>query len=92
MRLERIGALKIDGQPISQSESQGEGKNLVSTDYVYFGGYPTAIKHSYRPVIQTGFEGCIDEVIFQETSVDLTKNVRAFGVVNGCPVKVSFMN
>ncbi|XP_011495348.1 PREDICTED: laminin subunit alpha [Ceratosolen solmsi marchali] len=87
LRLERIGALKVDGKQMGQSESQGQGKNLISSDYVYFGGFPTSIQHSYKAVTQIGFEGCIDEVVFLETSIDLTKNVQAFGVMNGCPVK-----
>jgi hypothetical protein len=74
---------------MGQSESQGQGKNLISSDYVYFGGFPTSIQHSYKAVTQVGFEGCIDEVVILETSIDLTKNVQAFGVMNGCPIKVN---
>lgn len=87
-RFEKIGALKVDGIALNHTENRGDGKNLVSTDYVYFGGYPPSIKHPYKAVTQIGFEGCIDEVTFQETSVDLTKNVQAFNAVSGCPVKV----
>ncbi|XP_031783644.1 laminin subunit alpha [Nasonia vitripennis] len=86
-RLGKIGALKMDGIALNNTNSKGEAINLVSTDYVYFGGYPPSIKHSYKPVTQIGFEGCIDDVTFQETSVDLTKNVQAFNAVSGCPTK-----
>lgn len=86
-RLERVAALKVDNRDKGQSASQGENVILSTTDYVYFGGYPP-IKHTYKSVTQVGFEGCIDEVRFQETSVDLTKNFNATGVVSGCPVKV----
>ncbi|XP_014209765.1 laminin subunit alpha isoform X2 [Copidosoma floridanum] len=85
-RLDRIGALKVDDFG-SQNQTQGEGKNLVSTDYIYFGGYPPSIPHPYKGATQVGFEGCIDEVQFQETTADLTKNIQASGVVSGCPVK-----
>ncbi|KAL7292410.1 hypothetical protein TKK_0013999 [Trichogramma kaykai] len=87
LRLERIGVLKIDGEQISQLEAPGESKNLVSNDYVYFGGHLPTSTHPYKTVTQIGFEGCIDEVSMQEIVVDITKNLQAYGVVAGCPIK-----
>lgn len=53
---------------------------------MFFGGYP--IQHPYKHVTQVDFDGCIDDVQIINTPVDLSRNLKAFGVLPGCPVKV----
>ncbi|XP_066588247.1 laminin subunit alpha [Prorops nasuta] len=86
-RLGKIGLLKIDGQMVAKGEVGGEGKSLVAPDHIYFGGYLPNESHMFKPVTNLGFDGCIDNVVILETSVDLSRNVQAFGVVPGCPVR-----
>ena len=88
LRQHQKGNLKIDGKIVSKHDGSDEFKSLNSGDHLYFGGYPPNLTHQYPTVTQKGFEGCIDDVIIHETSVDLSKNVQAFGVAPGCPVKV----
>lgn len=86
-RLEKIGVLEIDGVLVAKDESEGRGTTLVTTDHIYVGGYPPNIRHSYRTVSNVGFEGCIDEVVILDTTVNLSRNLQAFGVMAGCPVR-----
>jgi len=88
LRLDRMGVLKVDGHKVGADEAEGNAKTLASSDHIYFGGYPPNAKHPYQPVTNNGFEGCIDNVVILDTSVDLTRNVQAFGVMPGCPVRV----
>ncbi|XP_035729977.1 laminin subunit alpha-like isoform X2 [Vespa mandarinia] len=87
LRFEKIGVLKIDGKMVARDEAKGSTKTLLSLDYIYFGGYPPNAKHPYKPVTNDGFEGCIDDVVILDTSVDLSSNIQAFGVMPGCPVR-----
>lgn len=90
LRLGRTGVLKIDGDKIVFVEDKdGVAKHLASSDHIYFGGYPPNARHQYQSVTNNGFEGCIDDVVILETSIDLTRNVQAFGVMPGCPIRVS---
>ncbi|XP_034947491.1 laminin subunit alpha [Chelonus insularis] len=86
-RFENIGVLEIDGKVVAKSDGDERGKTLISLDHIYFGGYPPNLRHPYASVAKTGFEGCIDEVVILDTSVDLTRNLQAFGVMPGCPVR-----
>lgn len=88
LRQERKGVLKVDGHSVVSKEAKGTITTLISSDHIYFGGYPPNAKHPYQPVSNSGFEGCIDNVIIRDISVDLTRNVQAFGVMPGCPVRV----
>lgn len=88
LRFEKTGVLKMDGVDVVKSKAEGNTKNLVSSDNIYFGGYPPNAKHPYEPVTNQGFEGCIDDVVILDTIVDLTRNIQAFGVVPACPVRV----
>lgn len=88
LRLDRSGVLKVDGHKVGNIEAVGTAKALSSTDHIYFGGYPPNAKHPYQSVTSNGFEGCIDNVVILDTSIDLTRNVQAFGVIPGCPVRV----
>ena len=88
LRYEKAGVLKMDGMDVAKRKAEGNNKNLVSSNNIYFGGYPPNAKHPYEPVTNEGFEGCIDEVVILDTIVDLTRNIQAFGVVPACPVRV----
>lgn len=87
-RFHQKGKLRIDSKDAAQSNGSDDFKSLMSVDHLYFGGYPPILTHQYPNVTQKGFEGCIDDVLIGETSVHLSENVQAFGVVPGCPVKV----
>lgn len=89
LRFEKTGLLEIDRVRLAQVEAPGNTKTLISTDYIYFGGYPPSTKHPYKYITNNSFEGCIDNVQILETLVDLNYNIHAFGVMPGCPVKVS---
>lgn len=88
IRQDTRGALKIDDHTVASRQEQGTTKPLATSDHIYFGGYPPNVKHHYHTVTNSGFEGCIDDVVILDTSVDLTHNVQAFGVMPGCPVRV----
>lgn len=88
LRYEKSGVLKVDGANVVKSKAKGNGRNLISSDNIYFGGYPPNAKHPYKPVTNEGFEGCIDEVFIFDTIIDLTRNIQAFGVIPGCPIRV----
>lgn len=85
-RYQKKGELKIDDVVIGRDEADGERVFLEVTNNIYFGGYPN--KHNYIEVINTGFDGCIDDVYVSGIPVDLSQNKEAFGVNPGCPVKV----
>lgn len=87
VRQDTMGALKIDDHPVASHPEKGTTKPLTSSDHIYFGGYPPNAKRPYESVTNNGFEGCIDNVLIFDTSVDLTRNVQAFGVMPGCPVR-----
>ena len=88
IRQDTMGALKVDDHTVASSQERGTTKPLASSDHIYFGGYPPNAKRPYDSVTNNGFEGCIDDVVILDTSVDLTRNVQAFGVMPGCPVRV----
>lgn len=88
IRQDTMGALKIDDHTVASRQEKGTTKPLATSDHIYFGGYPPNAKHHYQSVTNSGFEGCIDDVVILDTSVDLTHNVQAFGVMPGCPVRV----
>ncbi|XP_014485447.1 PREDICTED: laminin subunit alpha isoform X2 [Dinoponera quadriceps] len=87
LRFGGSGVLKVDGHKVNDFEAVGTARTLSSSDHIYFGGYPPNAKHPYQSVTNNGFEGCIDNVIILDTSIDLTRNVQAFGVIPGCPVR-----
>ncbi|XP_070151389.1 laminin subunit alpha [Polyergus mexicanus] len=87
IRQDTMGALKIDDHTVASRQEKGITKPLATSDHIYFGGYPPNAKHHYQSVTNSGFEGCIDDVVILDTSVDLTRNVQAFGVLPGCPVR-----
>lgn len=91
----RIGVLKVDNKQIYQAEdvyatqaSQIDGY-LDPSDVMYFGGVPHHIPHS--EVTTKSFDGCIKDVELAGSAVDLNRNLRAYDVRPGCPVKTSSM-
>jgi len=91
IRQDMMGVLKVDDHTVAsnvESRETGTPKPLASSDHIYFGGYPPNAKHPYESVTNNGFEGCIDDVVILDISIDLTRNVQAFGVMPGCPVRV----
>lgn len=84
----RVGILKIDDKVIYQEEAPvGADENLKISDQMYFGGHPNTINHT--GVITKNFDGCIDEVFIANTPVDLSQNLKAYGVRPGCSNKFS---
>lgn len=82
------GKLSVDGVPFDTDESYGDIDALMTTGFLYFGGYPG--KHNFIEVTNIGFDGCIDDVKLWTTPVDLNQNKEAFGVIPGCPNKVRY--
>lgn len=84
----RVGLLKIDGKLIYQEETPADTEeNLKISDTMYFGGHPGGINHT--EVVTKNFDGCIDEVFIFGTPVDLSRNLKAYGVRAGCAKKFS---
>lgn len=84
----RAGILKIDGKTIRQEESPiGTEENLKISETMYFGGHPTFLNHS--EIIHKNFDGCIDDVFISGTPVNLSHNLKAYGVRAGCATKFS---
>lgn len=82
----RIGILKVDGKTIMQQETPvGTEENLKITEHMYFGGYPN--HHEHTEIVAKNFDGCIDDVHISGTPVDLSRNVKAYGVRPGCSSK-----
>lgn len=53
------------------------------------GGYPG--QHDITEVTNADFDGCLDEVQIDGTTVDLNKNKNAFDIKPGCPDKVCYL-
>lgn len=84
----RVGILKIDGNVIYQEETPtGTEENLKISDTMYFGGHPGHINHT--EVVKRNFDGCIDNVYITGTPVDLSRNLKQYGVKSGCSTKFS---
>lgn len=87
-RLGRTGVLKVDGMVIYKKETaDGTEENLKISDTMYFGGLPDKTNHT--EVIDKNFDGCIDEVFISGTPVDLSNNLKTYGVRQSCPAKFS---
>lgn len=85
IRQGKVGVLRVDSAEY-RGEVAGDAKTFMPLDQIYFGGHPTS--HSFRSVTTQGFEGCIDQVIISDTTIDLSSSTQAFGVMPGCPVRV----
>ncbi|EDV96510.1 laminin subunit alpha [Drosophila grimshawi] len=84
----RSGVLKIDDILISQrTETQAGDMQLPKLKRMYFGGFPGRRNHT--DLVEQDFDGCIDNVVISHYNLDLTQNVNATGVVEGCAPKYS---
>lgn len=85
-RLRTIGVLEIDGVFVSKAGGNGQIESHRVSDAFYVGGH---VPNDNIPdsVTSLGFDGCIDDLAILDTSIDLSRNVHALGVMPGCPVK-----
>lgn len=87
------GKFVVDGVEISDETPQVAGHSIEINDTLFFGGYPR--RHPFREVTNQHFDGCIDNVSIRGSPVDLSDNIKAYGVTPGCPDKfarlVSFL-
>lgn len=82
------GLLKIDDNQEADSTSSGSESLLKVSDVMFFGGYSSSLAPGLSGISNIGFDGCIDGVVVDTTSVDLSNHVSAFGVSPGCSPKV----
>lgn len=76
--------MKINNQQRGSVRSPPTGQTLAVSDHMYFGGYPG--KHDYPEVTNKDFDGCIDNVVINENSIDLTEATDTRYTMIGCPV------
>ncbi|XP_035223568.1 laminin subunit alpha-like, partial [Stegodyphus dumicola] len=86
-RVEKEAVLKVDQVEVDSGQSPGSESVLSFTNQIFVGGYKG--RHSYTEVTTSGFEGCIMDMQIGAELIDLTKNNKALGVVNGCPVMIA---
>ncbi|XP_050541070.1 laminin subunit alpha [Daktulosphaira vitifoliae] len=84
-RLGKESVLKVDGEIIASGTCPGDVADLQVSEHLYIGGYPG--NHGLEQVTKYNYDGCLDQVQFNEFQVDLSKNVNAFGIIAGCPEK-----
>lgn len=56
------------------------------SEHLYIGGYPG--DHEIKDVTNFYYDGCLDSVQIGKVQVNLNKNINAYGIISGCPVKV----
>ncbi|XP_017779043.1 PREDICTED: laminin subunit alpha isoform X2 [Nicrophorus vespilloides] len=81
------GRFVVDGIDVVDNSPPIFGNTLEHHDTVFFGGYPQM--HNIKEVTNIDFDGCMDNVIIMRHPVDLTDNIKAYGVTPGCPEKFS---
>lgn len=86
LRLDKIGVLRIDEVLVAKDEGPGKTRGHHASDVFYIGGYPLE-DHHYKTVTRVGFDGCIDNIVIVETTIDMSRSVHALGVTPGCPVR-----
>uniref|UniRef100_A0A8D8UVI4 Laminin subunit alpha n=1 Tax=Cacopsylla melanoneura TaxID=428564 RepID=A0A8D8UVI4_9HEMI len=86
-RYSELGYLTVDNVDTWECKADGGSKALKITDQFYVGGYPG--KHNIPDVINTGFDGCIDQLRISNNLADLNGVlVQDFkNVLPGCPTK-----
>lgn len=85
----RVGAdsrFLVDDVKIPDRTPAITGNQIEASDTLFFGGYPQ--RHHIHDVTDTDFDGCIDNVVIMRNPVDLSQNIKAYGVIPGCPAKV----
>lgn len=81
------GRFTVDNEEVRDVTRPISGMAIVGADTMFFGGYPQ--NHEFgRDVSNVDFDGCIDDVYITGRPVDLSENIKAYGVTPGCPVKV----
>lgn len=80
--------LLIDGNMIKKGRVESANEVMIPIDDFYFGHVTTDIAFNYPLVSTIGFDGCIDGVTIMTRPMDLSNNIKAFGVKPGCPTKV----
>lgn len=89
----RVGILRVDGQQFYQEEDFADtsyaDEYLDEVDVMYFGGLPHRSNIPHDEVTTKNFDGCIEDVTLAGSAVDLTRNIEAYDVRPGCPVKQS---
>lgn len=85
-RLGAKGRLIVDEEDIKDDSNVVAGNSIEAFETFFFGGYPQ--QHSVKDVTNEDFDGCIDNVTFMGQPIDLSQNVKAYGVTPGCPEKV----
>ena len=81
---------QIDANVVSQESSPGRAESFSNVpDTMYFGGFPG--EHDFVDVTNNDFNGCIDGVILDSNTVDLSKSKETLGTARGCPIQVSSM-
>lgn len=82
------GRFTVDNEDIVDVSQPIAGTTIDAYETFFFGGYPQ--QHSIQDVTNYDFDGCIDNVTIT-SPVDLSQNVRAYGVTPGCPAKVKIV-
>ncbi|KAF5306067.1 hypothetical protein FQA39_LY09045 [Lamprigera yunnana] len=79
----------VDKEDIPDSFGDISGNALESFETFFVGGYPQ--DHSISDVTNVDFDGCIDNVAIMSNPLDLSRHIKAYGVVPGCPEKFARM-
>ncbi|CAH1391978.1 unnamed protein product [Nezara viridula] len=88
-RVDKKGNLKVDGLTdkdgyINTTEAPGDNTVFEPSGKLFIGGFPR--EHNILEVTEVDFDGCINNVQIDGTSVDL--NIpEAIGTIQGCPPK-----
>lgn len=81
------GSLIVDEHVLYKNALYSPDSSYQPPDKMYFGGSSDRI---FVPGIQKrNFDGCIDEVEIEGTPLDLSRNIEAYDVLPGCPIKFS---
>lgn len=81
------GRFAVDNEEVRDATRPISGVTIAGADTMVFGGYPQS--HEFvGDVTNVDYDGCIDEVYITGRPVDLSENIKAYGVTPGCPVKV----
>lgn len=80
------GRFVVDGEDIPDRSKPVAVAVVEPFETFFFGGYPQ--QHLFKGVTNIDFDGCIDNVIIKGNPVDLSHNIKAYGVTPGCPAKV----
>ncbi|KAB0790802.1 hypothetical protein PPYR_15312 [Photinus pyralis] len=83
------GRFIVDKEDMPDNTADVGGSALESSETFFFGGYPQ--EHHVKDVTNVDFDGCIDNVAIMGSPLDLSRHIKAYGVVPGCPEKFARM-